>query len=76
MRSCGGTFDLAAKQARLDELGVVASDPALWNDRERAERVLREQRELERGVSFFTESDQLAEEAGLLLELLAESPDT
>jgi peptide chain release factor 2 len=76
LRSCGGTFDLAAKQARLDELGVVASDPALWNDRERAERVLREQRELERGVSFFTESDQLAEEAGLLLELLAESPDT
>ena len=54
---------------------MVASDPGLWNDRERAERVLREQRELERSVSFFAESEQLAEEAGLLLELADESPD-
>ena len=74
-RSCGGTFDLAAKQARLEELGLVASDPELWNDRERAERTLREQRELEKSVSFFGESERLASDAEVLLEMASESPD-
>jgi peptide chain release factor 2 len=74
-RSCGGIFDLASKQAKLEELQQRASDPELWNDRERAERVLREQRELEKSVSFFTETDKLFEEAELLFELASESPD-
>src|SRR5262249_50546441 len=74
-RSCGGIFDLAAKQAKLEELQQRASDPELWSDRERAERVLREQRELEKSVGFFAETEKLFEEAELLLELAAESPD-
>ncbi|HTO70632.1 MAG TPA: peptide chain release factor 2 [Myxococcota bacterium] len=68
-------LDLAAKQARLEELGLVASDPELWNDRERAERTLREQRELEKSVSFFGESERLASDAEVLLEMASESPD-
>jgi peptide chain release factor 2 len=37
--------------------------------------VLREQRELEKSVGFFAETEKLFEEAELLLELAAESPD-
>jgi peptide chain release factor 2 len=74
-RSCGGIFDLAAKQARLEELQREAADPSLWEDRERAERVLREQRELERTLHFFAETDKLAEEAELMLELASEAAD-
>ena len=58
-RSCGGIFDLVAKQARLEELQRAAGDPALWEDREKAERTLREQRELERTLALFTETDKL-----------------
>src|SRR5262249_46444017 len=68
-RSCGGIFDLASKQAKLEELQQRASDPELWNDRERAERVLREQRELEKSVGFFAETQKLFEEPDLFLTL-------
>lgn len=74
-RSCGGIFDLAAKQARLEELQRAASDPTLWEDRERAEKTLREQRELERTLGFFAETDKLGEDAELMLELAAEASD-
>src|SRR5262245_52032378 len=58
-RSFGGIFDLVAKQARLEELQRAAGDPALWEDREKAERILREQRELERTLGGFAELDRL-----------------
>ncbi len=74
-RSCGGIFDFAAKQAKLEELQQRASDPELWNDRERAEKTLREQRELERSVGFFLETDKLFEESDLLIEMAGESLD-
>ncbi len=74
-RSCGGIFDLAAKQARLEELQRAAADPSLWEDRERAEKTLREQRELERALGFFAETDKIAEEAELMLELASETAD-
>ncbi len=74
-RSCGGIFDLAAKQARLEELQRAASDPALWEDRERAEKTLRDQRELERALGFFAETDKLAEDAEVMLELASEASD-
>jgi peptide chain release factor 2 len=38
--------------------------------------VLREQRELEKSVGFFVETEKLLEEAELLAELAAESPDS
>ncbi|MFI5317362.1 MAG: peptide chain release factor 2 [Myxococcota bacterium] len=68
-------LDLAAKQARLEELQQRVSDPELWSDRERAERTLREQRGLERSLGFFAETEKLIEEAELMLELASESPD-
>jgi len=74
-RSCGGIFDLAAKQARLEELQRAASDPSLWEDRERAEKTLREQRELERTLGFFAETEKLAEDAEVMLELASEAED-
>ncbi|MBM4337882.1 MAG: peptide chain release factor 2, partial [Deltaproteobacteria bacterium] len=68
-------FDLPAKQAKLEELQRAASDPALWEDRERAEKTLREQRDLERALGFFAETDELAEDADLMLELASEASD-
>lgn len=38
----GGVFDLAGRQERLKKLDEVAADPAIWEDQERAQKVLRE----------------------------------
>ena len=49
-KSCGGGFDFAGLEARLAALDVQASRPDLWNDREAAEKLLREKRSVEREV--------------------------
>ncbi len=41
-RSSGGIFDLDGKRARLSQLDEAAAEPGLWDDRERAETLLRE----------------------------------
>jgi len=73
--SSGGIFDVAGMTARAELLGQESADPTLWEDRERAERLLKEKAGLERELSFFTETDALIEEAGVLAELAAEEAD-
>jgi peptide chain release factor 2 len=73
--SSGGIFDVDGKRARVAELEQTASDPSLWNDRERAEVVLREKRRLEREIAFFDETQTLLSDLGVLLELAGEEND-
>jgi peptide chain release factor 2 len=73
--SSGGIFDVDGKRARVAELDQKASDPELWNDRERAELLLREKRRLEREVAFFDETQTLLSDLGVLLELAGEEND-
>jgi peptide chain release factor 2 len=51
--SSGGVFDLAQLRERIAELERQSSDPDLWNDRERAEQLLREKRGAEREVARY-----------------------
>ena len=73
--SSGGIFDVDGKRARVAELEQTASDPSLWNDRERAEVVLREKRRLEREIAFFDETQTLLSDLGVLIELASEEND-
>jgi peptide chain release factor 2 len=73
--SCGGIFDLTAKQARLEELEQVSADPALWEDRDRAQLVMREKNALERDVKFYAETAKLLSDAEVLLDLAEEGDD-
>jgi peptide chain release factor 2 len=73
--SCGGTFDLERRRGRLDELNRVASDPALWSDRDRAQAVLREKRSIERELGTFDELERLRSDVGVLLELAEQEAD-
>jgi peptide chain release factor 2 len=52
-----------------------AARPDLWNDRERAERVLREKRGVERSLAFLTELATAVSDAEVLLELAQEAGD-
>ena len=73
--SSGGVFDEGRLRARLEELQTESSRPGLWEQRERAERVLREKSRVEREVVFFERLATLLEEVELLLELAAEADD-
>ncbi|MCP4003297.1 MAG: peptide chain release factor 2 [bacterium] len=73
--SFGGIFDLDTKRARIEELEKISEDPELWNNRERAEKVLKEKRSLEREVGFSDDAETLLSETDVLLELAEEEAD-
>ena len=62
-------------RARLAELEQSASRPDLWENRERAEKLLREKRSVEREIDFFDELATSLDDAEVLLELATEADD-
>jgi len=73
--SSGGVFDVDGLRARLERLSLETAEPDLWNDRERAEQVLRQKSRVEREVGLFDGLEATLEEAEVLLELAAEEDD-
>ena len=73
--SSGGVFDEATLGRRLAALEADAARPDLWNDRERAERVLREKRGVERSLAFLGQLTTSVSDAEVLLELAEEADD-
>ncbi|MEX2454807.1 MAG: peptide chain release factor 2, partial [Rhodospirillaceae bacterium] len=54
---------------RLDELNAAAEDPALWNDHERAQKVMRERTHLEKSIGAFQSLETDYADAVGLIEL-------
>ncbi len=73
--SSGGAFDEAGLRKRLDELDQQAARPDLWDDRERAEELLREKRRVERELGRLDGLNTAIEDAEVLLELAEEADD-
>jgi peptide chain release factor 2 len=73
--SSGGVFDLAQLRERIAELDKQSADPDLWNDRERAEQLLREKRGAEREVARYDALISSLDDAEVLIELAAEAND-
>ena len=73
--SFGGIFDLASKRDRVDAIEEQSADPALWNDRERAESLMREKRRLEREIDTFDALERAQSDAEVLLELAESEND-
>jgi len=73
--SSGGVFDLAGMRARRDALEQESARPDLWEDRARAEALLREKRGLEREIALFDGLGSALDDAEVLLELAAEADD-
>jgi peptide chain release factor 2 len=71
----GGIFDLAAIEARLDELNKLTTDPALWDNTERAQGLLQEQTRVSETLDRFAAFTGRLEEIGVLLELASEAED-
>ena len=60
---------------RIERLEGESADPDLWNDRERAERVLREKRTAERDLERYDALSTKLDDAEVLLELATEADD-
>ncbi|MFQ5515153.1 MAG: PCRF domain-containing protein, partial [Myxococcota bacterium] len=73
--SFGGIFDFDGKRTKLSELERISARPDLWEDPERAQRVLREKRGLEREVVFFDETERLLSDASVMIDLAEEATD-
>ena len=74
-KSFGGVFDVESLKARRDELQIETSDPELWSDRERAERVSREKTAVDREFELYSRLETALEDSEILLELANESED-
>jgi peptide chain release factor 2 len=73
--SCGGIFDLPAKEARVGALDTEIAAPAFWEDSRRAQEVIRERAELTRVLERMAEVGRQAEDLDVLLELAGEAGD-
>jgi peptide chain release factor 2 len=50
---CGGIFDWDRANARLNQLNVLAEDPSLWNDPQKAKGVMQERQQLEESIRAY-----------------------
>ncbi len=73
--SSGGVFDVERLRARVGELQNESARPELWDNRERAETLLREKSRVEHELSTFDDLTSSLEDAGVLLELAAEADE-
>jgi peptide chain release factor 2 len=62
-------------RSRVETLESEAARPDLWEDRERAEKLLREKSSLERDLAQVDRLAEMLEEVGVLLELADEADD-
>ena len=71
----GGAFDEAALRSRIESLELDAARPDLWEDRERAEKLLREKSSLERDIAQIDRLAEMLDDVEVLLELADEADD-
>ncbi|MBW2244596.1 MAG: peptide chain release factor 2 [Deltaproteobacteria bacterium] len=73
--SSGGVFDEAGLRKKQQELEEASARPDLWDDREKAEQLLREKRRVERELELVDVIELAFSDAEVLLELAQEAGD-
>lgn len=74
-RNCGGIFDIAGKHETLNGLETRTAEPAFWDDRDGAQRVVHETKLLKGWIDPFEQLQSRVTSAVELDEMLRESPD-
>src|SRR5207344_547563 len=65
----GGIFDFDKARKRLEELNRQAEDPNLWNDQQRAQRVMQERTALEDQLTAIGRIEQELDDQLTMIEL-------
>jgi peptide chain release factor 2 len=74
-RFCGGIFDWDKAQARLKDLNAIVEEPSLWDNPQRAQKLLRERQHLDSALSAYSRLDTRLNDATGLIELGEEEHD-
>jgi peptide chain release factor 2 len=74
-RFSGGIFDWDKANARLKELNVLAEDPNLWNDTQKARAVMRERQHLDDAINAYAELETALSDNVELIALGEEEGD-
>lgn len=72
---CGGTFDLAAKEARLEELDDLMAAPDVWGDQDKLTNLGRERNRVQAELMEWNAIKSELDEIEVAQELLAEEDD-
>ena len=73
--ACGGVFDIAAKQTRIDELTKLSEGNGFWNDPERAQKAMRELASTRGSVDAFQAIEKRLQDISVLIDLAEEVDD-
>ena len=68
----GGIFDLAQKQARVEEIDAISQDPEFWADADTAQTLMQERGELMSVVEGARQQEEKLDEAALYVDMAAE----
>jgi len=71
-RRSGGIFDLPKREARIQELDAITSEPDFWSNPEKAQTVTRERAQLIAPLTGWRKQAEGLEEAQLYLEMAAD----
>ena len=74
-RCCGGIFDWDKATARLASLNAIVEDPSLWDNPQRAQKLLRERQHLDTALTAYSQLDARLNDATGLIELGEEEHD-
>ena len=75
MSACGGIFDVPGKQERLEQLEQLLGDPGLWDSPDNAQRLLREQKEIQAALARLQRPLSTLDDVFVLIELGEEAED-
>lgn len=72
---CGGIFDVEIKIKRLEELETNITNPAIWNDHAKLQKINKEKIFLEKELSGFRQLESQVNDGFVLLEMSQEEKD-
>ena len=72
---CGGRFDVEAKEEELRELNARIEDPTLWDNPEKAQRLMQERARVEKVLNEYNRAVSELDDASTLYEMAMEEHD-
>lgn len=72
---CGGIFDLANKEKRLEELELQCQQPEVWQDQTKLQKLNKEKSDLDKIVGQWKELNSRVEDGLVLLDMIQAEKD-
>ena len=74
-QTLGATMGIEQLRARLAQIEKISSDPDFWNDTERPQKILQEQKQVKEKITAYEHLCTLCDDANTLVELALEEND-